>query len=72
VKNWFQSLLLKKLQIVLYIMAPQKALDAIGKALQVGLHSLPGVRVATWTIPTVINKWCFDCCQQLFGVLTTK
>jgi hypothetical protein len=27
----------------------------------VGLHSLPGVRLVTWTILAVINWMCFDC-----------
>jgi hypothetical protein len=28
---------------------------------QVRLHSLPGVRLFTWSIPAVINWWCLDC-----------
>jgi DNA ligase (NAD+) len=28
----------------------------------VGLHSLPGVRLVTWTTPRLaVISWCFDC-----------
>jgi hypothetical protein len=36
---------------------------------EVGLHSLPGVRLITQTIPAVINWMCFDCtpgCQIVY------